>query len=48
MGVTIFILNIGVHMIVDDLKANKKKINLIADQSIHLMQIIATWFIYLF
>lgn len=41
----IFITNILIHAIVDDLKANKKKINLIADQSIHMIQIIVTWLI---
>ena len=39
----LFILNILIHGIVDDLKANKKKINLIHDQSIHIIQIICTW-----
>lgn len=37
-----FVFNTILHGIVDDLKANKKKINLIADQSIHLLQIAAT------
>lgn len=32
-------INMIIHMIVDDLKANKKKINLIQDQNIHLAQI---------
>ena len=35
-------VNCIIHAIVDDLKANKHKINLIADQSIHLIQIIVT------
>ena len=35
--------NLVVHAIVDDLKANKKKINLVVDQSIHLVQILVTW-----
>ena len=35
----IFIINIIVHAITDDLKANKFKINLWIDQSIHLCQI---------
>lgn len=38
-------VNIIIHAIVDDLKANKKKINLIIDQSIHLVQIVLTWLI---
>ncbi len=37
-----FILNMIIHAIVDDLKANKFKINLIQDQMIHLIQIIIT------
>ena len=36
------ILNTIIHGIVDDLKANKHKINLIVDQSIHIVQIIIT------
>lgn len=35
--------NVAIHAIVDDQKANKKKINLIVDQSAHLVQIFATW-----
>lgn len=37
-----FIVNSVIHAIVDDLKANRHKINLIVDQSIHLVQIIMT------
>ena len=44
-SITIFVINMVVHMIVDDLKANKKKINLIQEQSIHILQVIATWFV---
>ena len=36
------IVNSIVHGIVDNLKANKFKINLVQDQSIHLVQIIIT------
>ena len=43
--VTIFIINTAVHAIVDHLKANKRKINLITDQSIHICQIIVTFLI---
>ena len=39
----IFIINTFVHYHVDDLKANKLQINLVLDQTIHMMQIIATW-----
>lgn len=37
------ILNTIIHGIVDDLKANKHKINLIVDQFIHIVQIVITW-----
>ena len=40
-----FALNVAIHMIVDDLKANKRKINLITDQGIHMIQILVTWLI---
>ena len=36
------IINGIIHFIVDDLKANKGKINLVIDQSIHIVQIIVT------
>ena len=35
-------VNTAIHFIVDDTKANKKKINLIQDQLIHLIQILIT------
>ena len=35
-------LNVATHWFVDDLKANKKKINLVTDQTIQLIQIIIT------
>lgn len=38
----IIILNIGAHCEIDHLKANKLKINLITDQTIHLLQIVLT------
>lgn len=38
----LFILNLIIHAFVDDLKANKLKINLWQDQLIHLLQIIIT------
>lgn len=41
----VFAINMLVHGIVDDLKANKLKINLITDQFIHLCQIIITWWV---
>lgn len=39
------LLNCIIHYIVDDLKANKKKINLVEDQLIHFIQISLTWII---
>lgn len=39
-------VNVAIHAAVDDLKANKMKINLITDQSIHLAQIVLTWLIW--
>lgn len=38
-----FGINALIHAIVDDLKANKKKINLWTDQMIHIAQIIVTF-----
>lgn len=38
-----YIINMFIHALVDDLKANKLKINLIVDQLIHIMQIVITW-----
>lgn len=43
----LFLLNIYIHARIDDLKANKHKINLIADQLIHLLQILITFFAFL-
>ena len=45
--VVLFVLNVIIHYIVDDLKANKKTINLVLDQLCHLAQIVGTflWFI---
>jgi hypothetical protein len=40
-----FVLNLIIHAIVDNLKANKFKINLIVDQSIHIIQIVITFLI---
>ena len=37
-----FFANVAAHAVVDDLKANKRKINLWVDQSIHIAQIILT------
>lgn len=43
-----FVLNWAVHAVVDDLKANRHKINLIQDQLIHIAQIVITWSLYMF
>ena len=47
MLMSTFICNTAIHAYVDDLKANKLKINLVTDQTIHFMQIILTFFIYM-
>lgn len=39
----VFVVNLVIHAVIDHLKANEKVINLIQDQSIHILQIIATW-----
>ena len=44
----LFAGNLLIHMMVDDLKANKKNINLIQDQSIHILQVLWTWHSLLF
>lgn len=38
-------INTIIHAFIDDLKANKKKINLVSDQILHILQILLTWFI---
>jgi len=38
--------NLAIHALVDDIKANRHKINLIVDQSIHFVQIIVTWLVF--
>ena len=39
----VLLINMVIHAIVDDLKANNKKLNLVQDQTIHLMQIFFTF-----
>ena len=39
----LFIINVFVHMVTDNLKANVKVINLCQDQLIHMIQIIGTY-----
>lgn len=43
----IFVINLTLHAVVDDAKANKRKINLWTDQIIHLWQIVLTASIFL-
>lgn len=43
----VFVSNLILHAVVDDAKANKRKINLWTDQIIHLCQIILTASIFL-
>ena len=44
--VVAFIVNMLIHAFIDDLKANKRKINLWVDQTIHIMQITVTFLIF--
>ena len=39
-------VNIVLHILIDNLKANKKKIDLITDQCLHFLQITTTWLLY--
>ena len=43
--ICLFVGNLLIHAIVDNMKANLKMINLITDQSIHMLQILITWII---
>ena len=40
-----YIFNTVVHFVTDDFKANQLKINLVVDQTIHVLQILLTFFI---
>ncbi len=42
----VFVAMLLIHAFVDDLKANKHKINLIQDQSIHMIQIVIVAILY--
>jgi hypothetical protein len=44
--ITVFILNILIHAVTDNAKANLLKINLISDQTIHILQIVSTFILY--
>ena len=41
--ITCFIMNWILHAVIDHLKANRKTINLVIDQSCHILQIVVTW-----
>ena len=41
------LINLMIHGVVDDLKANRGKLNLIMDQTIHFIQIIITFLIFM-
>ena len=41
----LFITNFLLHSYIDNEKANNKTINLVTDQLIHIIQIVATWFV---
>lgn len=47
MFIIALFINMIIHCIVDDLKANKGKINLVIDQSIHIVQIVVTGLIFM-
>ncbi len=44
----VFIINVVIHAFIDHLKANAKKINLVADQLCHFVQILFTFFVFIF
>ena len=46
--ILVFVGNTATHMFIDDMKANKKKISLVTDQVLHLIQIAITAAIFLF
>lgn len=43
----VWIVNAIIHGVIDDLKANQHKINLIQDQSVHMVQIVLTAIIFM-
>lgn len=45
--IVVFLADWAVHAIVDHCKTNLHKINLVQDQLIHLVQIVATWVVYI-
>ena len=45
--VALFVFEWALHAVVDDAKANDHTISLVADQIIHVFQIIGAWFVYI-
>ena len=45
--VVIFIINVMCHAFIDNLRANKYKINLVTEQLLHVAQILLTYFIFM-
>lgn len=43
----LLVVNLGIHMLIDNLKANRKAINLLEDQLIHVIQICSTWILWM-
>ena len=43
VNIIVFLINAVIHSIIDDLKANRFRINLIQDQLLHLVQIVISW-----
>lgn len=41
------IINSAIHCVIDDMKANRRKLNLVWDQTLHLLQIGGTWIVYI-
>ncbi len=41
----LIVVNTGIHFVVDDMKANRHKINLIEDQNFHLLQILCIFIV---
>lgn len=45
--IAIILINTSIHLYIDDLKANQKRINLVTDQLLHFLQIVFSWFMFL-
>lgn len=42
------LLNVIAHYIIDDMKANQRKISLLMDQALHYTAVTLTWLVYMF